>query len=479
MRVADLMRKSDRPAGRAQSPARPLGTAMVTLGSLCPTWSDAVTQMSVTNSVQAELQMLVQPRLDSFAERVGNIVAATQNEMRDLERAVEKSEQRVDSRLSGLEGRVAVLADSAARTEQRERDLNTRIAAIAESLLKDAEGAASQAGNGQRLDVLERSLQDFAERLEATQIDCRKGAQGSEMLEDRMDELEQHLQSLPQLADELRNLAESAATAAVGATFGGQRQDAAESLEQGVRLRALEEQMHVLSTTIGGSSSAQSYQAIATIERRLDTQRLELEAVAAQLAETGNELRTHLTEQVQQREQHREATRTSAEKQQATSARLDDLNLRMGALKVKTDGLEGRLHSGIEWAERGRELETARWPAELEAKLQKAISDRCDQLASDAGSRLEMLEERLEILDENCEDAAEEALERRLAVLSGDLPPRPDRGGSSCTSRDRGRVGREAARRPELCRTTRGNHGSALGGSKLGTPAQSQTWGVL
>ena len=49
-------------------------------------------------------------------------------------RLSDSAEARTDGRLSTMESRVAVMADAAARTEQRERDLNARIAGLAEGL---------------------------------------------------------------------------------------------------------------------------------------------------------------------------------------------------------------------------------------------------------------------------------------------------------------------------------------------------------
>merc|ERR1719235_671470 len=112
-----MMRQSDRrAAGRSASCSSPVpqSPGAASLAGLCPTWSDAVTQLHV----QAQLQNMVQPRLDSFAERLGGIVATAQSELRDLERLTEKSQMRLESRLTELEGRVAALADAASRTEQ-------------------------------------------------------------------------------------------------------------------------------------------------------------------------------------------------------------------------------------------------------------------------------------------------------------------------------------------------------------------------
>jgi len=343
LRVAELMRHSDR--GRSQSPA-PVTAGPATLASLCPTWSDAITQMSVNSSVQAQLQKLVQPRLDTFAERLGSIVAAAQSEMRDLERLVEKSEARVENRLTGLEGRLAVLTDGASRTEQRERDLNTRIAGIAESLLNSAENSACEVVRGQRLEVLERTLQEKAERLQVVEESCRKSVKSVQKLDDRLDDLEEHSRSIPLLVGELRSLATSSAA------ISGMPAAA----EQGGRLRALEEQVQTLSCALGGNGGVQSCQALALL---VDAQRSDVEALASQLMETGHQL----GEQVQRREEQQEVTRSCRSEQQALTARVDDINLRVGALKVKADGLEGRLHSGLERSERTektRELEMGR-----------------------------------------------------------------------------------------------------------------------
>lgn len=424
MRVAELMRLSERSTGRrTSSPGRvpfvPAGTAGA-FATSCPTWSDAVNQISVSNSVHAQLQALVQPRLDTFAERLGGIVAAAQTELRDLERLVLKSEANMQSRLTGLEGRVAVLADGAARTEQRERDLNVQIAGIAESLLKRAENVAMEEGHGQRLDILKRSLEEKAERLdqnlEVVEESCKKSAKIVQKLDSRLHDLEEHSRSWPRLAEERRALTTTGPASAAAASAASPA-----AAEQLGRLRALEEQVQVLGGARGPSVGGQSF---AVLEGRVDAQRADVEALARQLAEAEGELRAQLTEVTQQHdEQQQEVTRCWRSEQKALAVRVDDINLRVGALKVKADGVEGRLHSGIERAERVdrvRELEMDRWPNALEEKLLQHVDDRCNMLADE-------LDGRLESLDDTCDETVENALERRLAVLSGELLLKPDR----------------------------------------------------
>merc|ERR1719321_1063550 len=83
----------------------------------------------------------------------------------------------------------------------------------------------------------------------------------------------------------------------------------------------------------------------------------------------------------------------------------------MGSSKVKLDGLDSRLQSGLDRIERAS-AERAR-EADTEAQL------RLGQLSGDAGRRLEVLESRLDALEDECEETVEKALERRLALLSG------------------------------------------------------------
>jgi len=411
LRIAELMWQSPRTPGRSSSSPAPVGVASASLAGMCPTWSDAVTQMSVNQSVQAQLKMLVQPRLDSFADRLGSIVAAAQNELRELERSVERSEARVESRLAGLEGRVTLLADCGARTEHRERDLNTRIAGIAGSLFKDTEGAAAlEMTRGHRLDVLERTMQARSERLEVAEENCRKSARSFQKFDDRLAELEDRGRSVDHLADELRSLmAASTATSSLAAP------------EQAARLGALETQVQSIMSAVEGNAGSQSGQAMSALEGRVDALRTDIEALATQLTETGRELRTQLAEQAHRHEEPQQMPCTSygsnPSEMKALATRLDDFNLRVGALKVKTDGLEGRLCSGLERSER---VERAReWPAELEDSLRQRINNAM----FDVSSRLDVLEARLEGSDDAWDEIVEKVVERRLEELACELPP--------------------------------------------------------
>lgn len=403
MNMAELMRLTDR---GSQSPAVPLPPTMppaVIASAACPTWNDAVTQMNVQNCLKAQLPMIVQPRLDSLAERLASVVASAQSELRDLERLVGRSEARVDGRLAGLEARVAVLADAAARTEQRERDLNVHIAGIAEGMLKSAEDAGTDVARAPRVSGLEKRVQDETDRLDTLEDICRKSSKNMQRLDDRLEGLEEQSRTLARRTEEMRSFGESQALSRT-----------ATAAVPEARLVALEEQVRALNHKLATEHDCH----LALLESRLESHRVEFEASSNRFTEQIGELRSQVSESARHREEQCEEAKSSAEKQQALTARLDDMNLRVGTLKVKGDGLEGRMSSMLE------RMDTSR--RQLEAQVEQQVTDHCGKFSTDADSRLEALEHQLGELKESCGDFVEQVISDRLAILSGatDLPSR-------------------------------------------------------
>jgi len=146
---------------------------------------------------------------------------------------------------------------------------------------------------------------------------------------------------------------------------------------------------------------------------QLDQQRLDVEELSATLEERCRELQAQADEfRRKLNEQQGTLAKTGSDQQQALCARVDDLNLRLGALKVKSDSLEGRIGSFCE-STRGK----------IPEDLQRQVTDSCAKLVAEAEQRIEVVEQRLDALSENCEEVVEQALEARLAVLAGALPP--------------------------------------------------------
>jgi len=463
LHVAELMRLSDKGSSKRR-PAAPAIAAQAAqiaraagaggFGSVVsqPSWNDAAIQVCVMQSIQA----IVQPRLDSFAERLGGIVASAQEDLTDFQTFVDRIEARTDGRLTGLEARVAVLADGASRAEQRERDLNARIAGFAEGVLSRGvdEGVACAAeapwttssGSAalQRLDDTERNVREALSRVQTTEDVCRKGATNARFLEDRVKDLEMRSRTTSRVTEEMRSsledmsartprrgdagcdsgvatLAHALATASAAAQTATATQAAISA--QSSRTSALEEQVIVLNELIASSGLAplgekdDQAAAVASAQSRLvDALRADLEVLTSQCGE----LRSQVVDHSRQLEAHCEAqnTKPAVELQKAISARVDDINLRTGTLKVKCDSLEGRLQVVSERAEAARHSPEVR-------HAQDQLQERCNRLESmRCEERLEAAERQLNNFQDACEDLVEQALNRRLSVLSGAAPPR-------------------------------------------------------
>lgn len=406
-------------------------------------YSDAVIQTCVQHSLHA----LVQPRLDGLADRLAGVVSSAQNELRELERCVERSEARLDGRLAKVESKLAVLSDGAARAEQRERDLNTRIAAIAEGMLRRsaedataAEGLQLQ-GRGSAADAgitpghvadIARHIRDAEGRIEALEESSRKGAKGTRRLEEHLECVDEQTRSVGRLGERLQSLVHE-----LSLRSGGEAEGAI-ALQ---RVSLLEEDLRALGQRLAAPERSCCCQAqLAALDLRLEGQRGEAEGAAAQLMDRYQELHSQTSEHARRHEEQREESRASAERQLACAARLDDMNLRLGALKVKVDGLEGRVASV------GERAEAARKPRE--AQLQQDLADRCRRAVGELEPRLEVVERQLGKLQDACEDAVEQAvarlfpheagdsaLHRRLGLAAELSPGMPGRDGPS--SRDR------------------------------------------
>merc|ERR1712039_168810 len=105
--------------------------------------------------------------------------------------------------------------------------------------------------------------------------------------------------------------------------------------------------------------------------------------------------------------------RAAAERQHALSARVDDINARVGAVKIKSDNLESRLQAVQDRVERNRHCPEA-------YQIQQQLLERCERLEKQMFEpRLEAVEQNMMKLQSNCEDLVESSLERRLDILSG------------------------------------------------------------
>jgi len=111
------------------------------------------------------------------------------------------------------------------------------------------------------------------------------------------------------------------------------------------------------------------------------------------------------------------------------------------------------------------------------------MEHRCDTLAADSTSQLNVLCDRLDSIEDVCEETVEQVLERRLATLSEDLSLQADgllERRRPIGSR-RSERGHERGLRPSasLGRTATGHHGALLTSSRRGTPSQAHGRGDL
>ncbi|CAE7257722.1 rhp6, partial [Symbiodinium pilosum] len=91
---------------------------------------------AVSLSVQHAVQDMVQPQIDRLMEQVAMLAGSAQSDLREVERLTERWEVRAEGRFAGIESRLSMLADAAARTEEREKDLNQKVAGVAEDLIR-------------------------------------------------------------------------------------------------------------------------------------------------------------------------------------------------------------------------------------------------------------------------------------------------------------------------------------------------------
>jgi chromosome segregation ATPase len=271
-----------------------------------------------------------------------------------------------------------------------------------------------------------------------------------------MDNWEERRSTCNRLSEELHEVAVATVREALAA---GKPQSLAGDHSQ--RLATLEEQVRELGCVVDArSGGAYNVQALAAFENRLDAHKSEVEDLTRQVAESARELRSQVTEQMQKQMDQKEAL----------STRVDDINLRLGASKVKVDGLDNRLHSGLERLERAS--------AERSRDADADVQQRLGQFTSDADKRLDVFEGRLDALEDACEETVEKALERRLALLSGtDLGFQVDRKGNWRDSSSPN-YGKHDAGRCEYTKPLRGTLGISLP-YRHGTPAYSTVQGDL
>lgn len=431
----------------------------------------------IQTCVQHSLHALVQPRLDGLADRLAGVVASAQNELRELARCVERSETRFDGRIAHVESKLAVIGDATNRAEQRERELNTRIAALAEGMLRrcaeDAQVpeapppqpacAVADLGisHGQVTDM-ERRTRDTSARMEVMEEICRKSAKSMRKLEDRIEGVEEQGRGVARLGKRLQGLLEEFPA----------RGTAHEGSRAAQRIAALEEDMHALAARVAAPDREGIFRAqFVSIEQRVECQRVEIESALVHLSDRCQEAQTQASEQARKQDEQREELRTASEQVQASVARLDDMNLRVGALRVKVDGLDGRLAAAGERNASERVQGSCRLPDSQAHEL----TERCRRALGELEPRLEVLERQMGRLHEICDDAVEMALDRSPSIWGAPLSAAPRTTGLTATAhRGWERELQDIRGRKAECESSE-LRGSLLGLLETGRAAQGST----
>lgn len=414
-RIFELLRLSDKVAARVASapagqqtesvPSSAVAAAVLVpqqqqrsvppiMCSTFPTWSDAGIQAYVQQSLTQGVQSLVQPRLDGLAERMASVVASTQCEIKDVARLLQHLESRLESRLTGLEQRAAALHEAGTRTEQRERDLNHRIAGIAAGIVRGVDASAQLEAE------LQPRLCEVERRMHEVDANSHRLVQQTRVLEEQFRDFEGRSRAAARVGDELRELLETRLSARRGGP--------ADSNES-IRMATLEQRVAALAAAASSSTSVvqappapeRSCQ-VTLLEGRIEGHRAEFDALAAQLMSRSQELQDRMSDQARRHEEMRTESRTTSERTRIVAARIEEIEHGIGALRVKSDGFEGRL------AKIADRVETNCKP--LESHLKAQLDEQRRMLTQEVESRVEVMEHRVMALQQMCEDVIDETL---------------------------------------------------------------------
>jgi len=114
------------------------------------------------------------------------------------------------------------------------------------------------------------------------------------------------------------------------------------------------------------------------------------------------ELQDRISDQARRHEEMRTESRTSSERSRIVAARIEEIEHGLGALKVKSDGFEGRL------AKIADRVETNCKP--LEPHLKAQFEEQRRMITQEVESRVEVMEHRVTALHKMCEEIIDEVL---------------------------------------------------------------------
>eukprot|EP00746_Dinoflagellata_sp_MGD_P005161 gnl/MRDRNA2_/MRDRNA2_109993_c0_seq1.p1 gnl/MRDRNA2_/MRDRNA2_109993_c0~~gnl/MRDRNA2_/MRDRNA2_109993_c0_seq1.p1 ORF type:complete len:469 (+),score=116.91 gnl/MRDRNA2_/MRDRNA2_109993_c0_seq1:45-1409(+) len=389
LRVADLLRHGTDPApnsGGLNSPAltkRYDGSKSIGFPSrenagfiqplpAVPTWSEA------------SVQSIVQARIDVLAERISVALAGLQsqadNERRNVEHHVERMEGRVESRVAGLEARLAVAAEQVTRSELKERDLASRVAAMQEEAQKAAELRESIRA---REAESERRVRETECRLSDSEELCRRAVARLQKVERAAEERDR---KVSRIEESLREAV-------------GQPRGHGEDFVP--RMEALEAQMASLRgsqlVTDPLASSGKDAQWAAALEGDVQRAQMDLQELALRLEEQSNDLRARLEDQAQERTDSCVQVTSAIGAHRELTARLDDFDVRLGSVKIKVDSYENRLRAT------GERIDSVCAP--LQEGLRQRLDKHREEIVREVECALEVMNQRIDQTRELIEEA--------------------------------------------------------------------------
>lgn len=318
--------------------------------------------------VEHEIKAFVEPRLGQFADRLGGMMASAHAELRGVERQLEAVQSEVEMHLAGIDARVHMLTNGTQRSEQREKELNLRVASLAEGILQrradhifDGLAPVASLGRAERNSARSAADEELAARLRSVEQCGERLTKTVQHFEHRLSNVEGCERDLNNLSAELRRVLQDAVLPAPCHEHLEERLAALETCCTNLRSRQavpVREPVWQGSTPEAADGAQQAQQRAAHSERAFDALRSDVRLVM--------------------------------ERQAVCSGRVDDAALKASALKVKVVALERRV------ASLGDRLDIVARPLD-DGALSGALSSGLD-------TRLAALELRIDGVCESWED---------------------------------------------------------------------------
>lgn len=367
------------------------GTVRPRGNSTFPSWCDATLQCTI----QQIVQVMLNQQLDSVMESVANVSASAQHQIRELEKVFERQEVHLEGRFSTIESRVSMIADGFSRSEQRERDLNERIGGIAEQLLRNISVPTSghEVTIAPRLSDLETRGREITSRLDRLEDASRKSSKIVRSLDERQSQTTRQIEATHGSLHEIKAQFEEMWQLVDDPSF----RRSSPNNEIAERLAHLEEQVCSMNFASANDITAQVIRLSSKVEDFSGV----VDVLKENMENRFKDFHKQADDTKRRQEEARFQIKSLSDHQQTNSARVDEVNIAVGQLKVKTESVDGRV-------------------SHINARLESIL--QLPEDSEEARHRVDVLERRLDGLSEDCEDLVEQALERRLAILAGAAP---------------------------------------------------------